>query len=332
MKIAFLGNFSVDYCSEVHYLKTLRKLGHEVITIQEGADSIMGELLEKELLDCDIFFWVHTHGWKTQGLGYALDKIKGMGIPVVGYHLDLWMGIERQKDLENDSYWKWMDYFFSVDQLMVNYLNSKEDMPKAFFLRAGVFEDECYIAEKKAEYKHDVIFVGSRGYHKEWPYREKLISWLETTYGKRFAHYGGGGLPTKRGSELNALYASAKIIIGDTLCKNFDYPYYLSDRIFETTGRGGFIIHPYITGIEMSFKLGDKDDSGLHYLKDTREIATYKFNNFDYLKYQIDYFLKNEEEREWIRLRGHERTKRDHTYTNRLTEILNIVQNEKESK
>ena len=327
MRIAFLGNFTVPYCSEVHYLKTLTKLGHDVVPLQE-TQTTASDLVKVLDSGIDMFFWVHTHGWVTPQIEDFLTMLKVRGIPSVGYHLDLWLGIQREKDLETDPYWK-IQYFFSVDKLMVDLLNSREDMPKAFFLRAGVFEDECFLGKKREEFTHDVIFVGSRGYHPEWPYRPRLIKWLEKTYGDRFAQYGGGGLGTVRGNDLNDLYASAKIVVGDTLCKGYEYPEYLSDRIFETTGRGGFMIHPYITGIENCFKIGSKLPGGRAIKPDTQEIAVYKFRDFTYLKYLIDYFLKNEDEREAIRLKGHERTKSEHTYTNRLKEIIQTIENEK---
>jgi hypothetical protein len=224
------------------------------------------------------------------------------------------MGIGREKDLHSDPYWG-IQYFFSVDKLMVDYLNSKDNMPKAFFLAPGVVEDECYIGDYDANLAHDIIFVGSRGYHPEWQYRPQLIEWLESTYGNRFAQYGGGGKGTIRGKKLNDLYHSSKIVIGDTLCKNFDYPYYLSDRIFETTGRGGFIIHPYIKGIEEHFKIPE-------------EIVTYQFGNFGQLKETIDYYLQQDNERQEIQQKGFERTKKTNTYTQRLSKLIETIQNE----
>jgi Glycosyl transferases group 1 len=313
--IAFLGNFGVDYCSEVHYKKTLEAMGYKVIPLQESKATYID--ITRVLPESDMFFWVHTHGWNTPKIEEALKVCRDLKIPSVGYHLDLWLGIQREKDLETDPYWK-IDYFFSVDQLMVDLLNSKPEMPKAFFLPAGVFGPECYLGEKKEQYAHDVIFVGSRGYHPEWPYRAELITWLEATYGSRFAQYGGGGRGTIRGEELNNLYASAKVVVGDTLCKGFLYPEYLSDRIFETTGRGGFLIHPFISGMERHFCL----------VGDSKEVVPYEFNNFENLKYSIDYYIQNNDEREAIRLRGHERTKKDHTYTSRLKYLIETIENE----
>lgn len=320
MKILFIGNFDVDYCTEVHHKKTFEKLGHEVITVQENR-ATFNEIMSK-IDGIDMLFHTHTHGWIIDRIAEVYSYCKERNIPTVGYHLDLWLGIEREKDLESDPYWN-IEYFFSVDKLMVDLLNKDPRKPKAFFLPAGVFEDECVMYPKSTtEYKHDIIFVGSKGYHSEWPYRFHLITWLEATYGNRFAQYGGGGLGTIRGKELNQLYSDSKIVIGDTLCKDFIYPEYLSDRIFETTGRGGFIIHPFISGIEKHFEIeGEK-----------KEIAVYEFNNFDNLRENIDYYLEADIEREAIRHRGHKKTKKDHTYTQRIKQILKVIENDRKKR
>ena len=160
----------------------------------------------------------------------------------------------------------------------------------------------------------DVIFVGSRGYHPEWSYRPKLIDWLRATYGERFKHFGGDGLGVVREEKLNQLYADSKVAVGDSLCINFDYPYYWSDRVYETLGRGGFMIHPYIQG------MGDHFENGKH-------LVFYDFNNFEQLKGLIDYYLEHPEEREAIRLAGHEHVKANHTYKNRWQHIIEVVTN-----
>ncbi|NCX18210.1 MAG: glycosyltransferase family 1 protein [Acidimicrobiia bacterium] len=96
-------------------------------------------------------------------------------------------------------------------------------------------------------------------------------------------------MPGLRGHELNVLYSSAKIVIGDTLCKNFNYPWYFSDRLTEVPCRGGFMIFPYIRGLEMMYDIG-------------REIVTYKYDDFEALKFKIDYYLAHEKEREEIQV------------------------------
>lgn len=321
MKIAFVGNHKVDFSSETHHAKTLEAMGHTVVRMQEGV--IYSETIYREALKCDMLIFIHTHGVVTRG-AYSIARVfqllKNAGVPTVTYHLDLWLGIGREKDLHTDPFYKSIEYFFTVDKLMADWFNANTEV-KGVYLPAAVYDKECYIHPEplykgndanSKDLLNDVVFVGSKGYHPEWQYRPILIDTLRGHYEDRFHHIGRDGEGSVRGDELNRLYASSKVAVGDTLCKGFDYPYYLSDRIFETTGRGGFIIHPYIKGIEDLFEIG-------------KEIVTYEFNNFDDLFTKIDYYLEHPEEREKIRLAGHERTKKDHTYRNRWEFILKEV-------
>lgn len=319
LRIVFLGNFGVDYSSENHHKRSLEDLGHEVVALQEGTTG--AEHIQHCALGADLFIWVHTHGWPTPtshhgalNMVSVLQRLKRVGVPTVTYHLDLWLGLDRQKDLEQDEFYKHIGHFFTVDKLMADWFNANTEV-KGHYLAAGAFGEECYRVEPSQQSTgNDVIFVGSRGYHPEWPYRPQLVDWLKDTYEDKFGHYSGEveALGLRRGASLNQLYADSKIAIGDTLCINFDYPYYFSDRVFETTGRGGFIIHPYIRGLE-------------DYFVNNKEIVFYKFGDFEQLKQLIDYYLTHDEEREAIRKAGFERTKKDHTYKNRWETIIKKV-------
>ena len=310
-RITFLGNFEVPYSSENHHAASLESIGHTVIKLQER--KVKAKVIYREALDSDLFIWVHTHGWQTPGsidMIDVLNELKKHNIPTMTYHLDLWFGINRQKDLENDGFYKSIGHFFTVDKLMADWFN-KNTKVKGHFMPPGVYDKECYIHpdKNKKYYDHDVIFVGSKRYHHEYPFRPQLIDFLRDTYKDRFCHVGGDGdTGTVRGDALNRIYARSKIAVGDTLNLNFNYPYYTSDRLFESTGRGGFTIYPRIEGLDKYFN----DD----------EIVWYEHGNLDDLKQKIDYYIENNEEREAIRLRGHERTKNEHTYVHRWTEIL----------
>jgi spore maturation protein CgeB len=74
-------------------------------------------------------------------------------------------------------------------------------------------------------------------------------------------------------------------------------------------GRGGFIIHPYVSGMEKEFT-------------DREHLVFYEYKNFKQLKELIDYYLKHDDERESIRLAGHELVKNNYTYKNRWNYIL----------
>lgn len=311
MKISFLGNHQVSYSTEQDWVWTYRHLGHEVLEFQENM-STTDEIWEQSQ-NCDIFHYVHTHGWQTPGsfpIAELIQRFKDKGIVTIGYHLDYWRGLEREKDVGTHPWWT-LDYIFTADGGSNDWYRSKGI--NHHYVKAGVVERDCYIGNYREEFACDVAFVGSYHYHPEWPYRARLIDWLQETYGDRFRRYAGDTeWGTIRGSALNDLYASVKVVVGDTLCLGFDHPDYFSDRLFETTGRGGTLIFPYIDGLHDCFE-------------PIKELANYKFENFGDLREKIDYLLANPFKAESMKLSGHERTKRDHTYTQRAKEIFEIL-------
>lgn len=307
-KIAYVGNFSQRHCTEVHIARTLEQLGHSVTEIQE--DERHYKNLPDFVKGHDLFLFTRT--WNNLVTLDHLAEFRKLGIPSISYHLDLYVGLQREDGLDKDPFWK-TDFVFSPD----GDPNSAEVFGRKkinhYWMKPGVVRDECYLSNNYMDFRNDIIFVGGGATygHPEWPYRKNLVTWLEKHYGRKYKKFGH---PEKivRNEDLNSLYAESKITIGDSLCLGFNHEKYWSDRICETTGRGGFIIHPYIKGLEECYE-------------NEEEVVFYQFGNFKQLKEKIDYYLKNENEREAIRIAGHERTKRDHTYHNRLTEMLEIV-------
>lgn len=313
MIITFCGNFTVGYSSESQHAKTLESLGHQVIRLQEGEAT--GEEILEDSRQSDVLIFIHTHGWFTPGmpLGEVLRILKQEGTPTLTYHLDLWKGLHREQDLEDDPFYKQIGHFFATDKLMADWFNDQTEV-EGHYLPAGVFHEEATMLEQNPGWVKDVAFVGSRGYHPEWPYRPLLIDWLKETYGDRFGHYSGEqeAIGLKRGLELNQLFADTKVVVGDSLCIGFDYPWYWSDRVYETLGRGGFLIMPYIQGMEQEFE-------------DGKHLVNYEYGDFKQLKYLIDYYLDNPKEREAIRRAGHEQVKNNYTYLHRWKVILDEI-------
>ncbi len=191
-------------------------LGHQVTPLQENVTSNEEAIALIKDVQPDIVFYSHSHGWPI--LDGMLDWCTENGIPTAAYHLDLFMGLEDDRRIRaNYGYWK-VQNFYTVDKLMADTLNEDPALPRGIFLPPGVVATGAYLGEPYSGLTEDVIFVGSRGYHINWPWRPQLIDWLAATYGTKFSHYGGDGVKLVRNSELNRLLASTKIVVGDSLC------------------------------------------------------------------------------------------------------------------
>lgn len=306
MRIAYVGNFRPIHSTENHIAKTLEEMGHEVSRLQEdNPPHVVPPGVE-------LFLWTRT--WPGFVSNDMLNDLRYRNIPTASYHLDLYIGLGREGTLEKDPFWH-TDYVFTPDgdpnsaKIFKRYNINHHWMP------AAVYKKECKKGTFQQKFACDVAFVGTVwNYHPEWPYRSQLVDFLQREYGLRFRHYGQKGRPGVRNQDLNDLFASAKIIIGDSLCKNFTHEKYWSDRIYETTGRGGFIVHPNIRGLETQFQI-------------PAELVVYQFGEFEQLKGIIDFYLNNPEIREFVRVKAMKRTRRDHTYNNRMEEMLDVITN-----
>lgn len=310
MKIIYVGNFTQPHCTEVHIARTLENMGHQVTRVQE--DPKNKRTLISTARGHDMFLFTRT--WSNLVTLDHLRQLKDMGIPTVSYHLDLYVGLQRGAGIDTDPFWR-TEYVFSPDGDPASQAYFEERGINHHYLKPGVFLEECVRAEPNhdPELSGDVIFVGGglEYNHPEWPYRHQLVQWLMDNYPTQYKKF-GHPQRTVRNAELNILYANSKIVIGDSLCLNFNHPYYWSDRVYETIGRGGFIIHPFIEGMQEEFTDGEN-------------IAFYKFNDWDGLRRQIDYYLSNDAERNRIRDNGFEFVKNHATYNNRLEEVLSVV-------
>jgi SAM-dependent methyltransferase len=311
VKIAYVGNFSGGpHTTENHLAWTLEDMGHEVIRWQENAydPTLLDDLIEKT--EFDLFLFTRTWGHTVKL--HHLDQLRAKGTPSASYHLDLYVGLQRESGLASDAFWR-TDFVFTPDgSPEADEVFFRQNI-KHHYIKPGVYKAECQPGNFRSELAQDVVFVGGGAtyMHPEWPYRRELIAWLGQTYGARFGKYGHPE-PTMRNQDLNDLYASAKVVVGDSLCLGFTRPYYWSDRVYETIGRGGFIIHPRIAGMEEEFIDGEN-------------IVFYEFNDWTGLKQKIDYYLEHGEARERVRKAGQEFVREHATYHDRLSQALQII-------
>jgi hypothetical protein len=229
-----------------------------------------------------------------------INRVRDRGVKSFSYHLDLYFGLNlldrRDERTGQHPSWK-VDHFFSTDG--AHEAEYKARGVNHHYLPPGVVEYGCFKGDFKAEYASEIGFVGSIGYHPEYPWRADMVRQLRDHYGKRFRTYAG-----MREKALNDVYASIKVVVGDHCFAGM--PRYWSDRLPETCGRGGFLLYPRTEGM-------------------TIPTATYNPQDFADLVAKIDYYLAHEDERVAIRDAAFEHVKANDTYTNRLSEVLQVM-------
>jgi len=302
IRIAVLGNFRPEHSTENDLAWTLTDMGHRVIKFQEDEDSTEDILTGAST--CNLFLYIHTHGWVTPGrmtVDELITRLSAEAIPTASFHLDRYWGLnalDRREDrIGEHPFWR-TDRVFTADG--GNQQRFADRGVAHSWLAPGVVRRDCYRGVSREDLEIDVGFVGAEGYHSEYQFRGQLIEFLRAAYGSRFRIFTG-----YRGRDLNDLYASIRVVVGDSCFGGSDY--YWSDRVPETLGRGGFLLHPTCRGLQIpglvTFTPGD-----LHELQDL-----------------IDYYLAHDSEREHLRCAAHHWVCEHETYNNRMTTLLRTV-------
>ena len=79
-------------------------------------------------------------------------------------------------------------------------------------------------------------------YHREWPQRQQLIKWAQRTYGIQLPALAGSGNPAIRGRDLQDLYASIDVVLGDSCLAGSAVPVLVRPHTGNT--RAGRVPHP----------------------------------------------------------------------------------------
>lgn len=265
MIVAYIGNFGPEHSTENHVARAFTTLGHTVYKYQED----------------DPLSWTRLRRWATRGWprsspheapGVVLrtrtwerddfrahetvEALKAAGIPTIAFHLDRWFGLRREHEVAEQAMFR-CDLVVTADgghdaefaALGVNHV----------WLPPAVSERECLRGTENPRHDLDgkIVFVGSTGgYHDEWPWRMELIEWLRATFGDRFVEVPGPGKPAIRGQGLVDIYAANAVFVGDS-CLAGGATRYWSDRIPETLGRRGLLVHPNVEGLDEHFTPGE---------------------------------------------------------------------------
>lgn len=175
-----------------------------------------------------------------------------------------------------------------------------------------------------SEYEFDISFVGGAHHVRKWIVKELGRQGLQVHC---FGHgWRNGPVSNDR---MRQIFRNSKINLNLSNSNSLDIRFLMSSlkgfyngmtsqktapqikaRNFEIPYCGGFQMTDYVAGIEDFFQIGNE----LICYKDVNEAALL-----------IDYFLKYENEREFIRKRCIQRVRTEHTYKNRLDAILSEI-------
>lgn len=307
MHVTYFGNFRPPHSTENHVMQALEALGDEVDARQENDLEAWGPVP-----DSDLVLWTRTWDLPDFPQRTMLDACAARGIPTVGFHLDRWWGLDRQHEITEHP-------FFSCS-LVITADGGHDDEWKTagvnhHWMPPAVSEFECRpgLADFDA-YGNDVTFVGSwGGYHPEWPHRAQLIAHLQEWFDEdgRLGLWPKPNQEAVRGAPLRDLYASTKVCVGDS-CLVPPIHHYWSDRIPETLGRGGFLLHPHVDGLDEYYTPGE-------------HLVCWTLGDWDELRELIEYYVSHDDERQKIADAGRDHVLAHHTYTERMRQLWRLT-------
>lgn len=247
--IVFVGNARHAWCTEVALWKSLESLGHTVVFLQEDEMDWPALPALVEQVSAHMVLWVRTWSQSLAVVSPVLDRLREMGVPSIAWHLDLFLPLDRRHQVRDEP-------FFAATSMLATPHDSDEWKSlgiRHWWSPPGVFDQETgLVGFNKRRWPHRVVFVGSGSHapypHPEWaPVRGAVIDAFQAAFGRDFGRWPKPRQPV-RGRDLQELYATAEVVLGDS-CLVGQPAMYLSDRVPETLGRGGFLIHPEVPGM-----------------------------------------------------------------------------------
>lgn len=169
-------------------------------------------------------------------------------------------------------------------------------------------DPEIFYPEFDNSLTEDILFVGStRGVYRDIIKDIMDTDFDVTVYGRGWPEFienkyvKGSFIPNE---ELHKYYSSCKILLNDhwETMKELDFP---SNRLFDALACGAFVISDKITSAETLFE---------------GNIVTY--DDVDDLNGKLKYYLNHEEERKIMAEKGRELVLNNHTFDDRVDEIL----------
>lgn len=319
LNIFYVGNFDAPHSTENHLRSALEHNGHRVIQHLERPENwapAAAHLKEAHAeWGIDFALWTSTSGYAPRGTFEQQQEYLVMAsqldIPTVGYHLDVWWGLKREHEVREKPFWR-QNVLCTADG------GHQEQWWRQgvqhYWFPPGIVDYEARVGTFREEYASDVCFVGQgHGYgHKESSHRFLLVDhlrdWAAAHPEWRVRFWPGDGKPRIDSVQLRDLYASSKVVIGDS-CMVPRFKRYWSDRIPNVTGRGAFLLHPEVVG-----------------LKDQHpDLITWPAGDWERLDEKIAYFLEDENQRVTTARDCMADTLEHHTYEVRMKQLVTLL-------
>lgn len=309
--VAYAGNFIPAHSTETHVADAFEHLGATVVRMQENEATTWRALPH---VRADLVLWTRTWSWRDH-LAAAGDALAAVTAPKVGFHLDRLWGLNREHLILGTH----PDPFFTATDLLVTADGGHDDrwadagIRHAWLPPAIARAEAERVGVRRQKYRTRLAFVGSWGeYHSEWKHRRELVLWARTRYQRSIGLWPQVRTPAVRGQDLSDLYASVDVVLGDS-CLAGGATRYWSDRIPETLGRGGFLIHPNVEGLDEHFKVGE-------------HLVTWDVGDWSDLQAKVEHYLEDGPGRAAIAEAGRAHVMAEHLYEHRAARIVDLVE------
>lgn len=328
--VLYIGNFGPEHSTENHVAQACRELGLDVVCVQENGvalphrpdvATVPWEAVAHATLSLDapIVLWTHTHdyaaGADEDRCWAMIDACHDIGVRTVSFHLDRWWGLEREHQVTEP--------FFHTDLVCTadggHDAEWRANGTNHVWMPPAVAASEAQLGTARSRHAKDVGFVGSwqqYGHAEVWPWRFEVVNAARLRYGSRFRCWPRGG-EAVRGRELADVYASVKVLLGDSCLApardGSPMTRYWSDRIPETLGRGGFLLHPEVVGLRDWFEC---------------ELPwTFPIGDTSLVHATIDRALGlSDAERRLLQRQAHEHVLDRHTYAHRMLDVIALAE------
>jgi len=207
------------------------------------------------------------------------------------------------------------DYFFSQDHVILKRLREELGLRNAFYMAHSAEPMSDPFTNR--ENKYDISFIGQYN-SQQYPNREKYLQSISNFDLNIWGTKGWAKTPLAGlyhghsvGDQRYDIYGHSKIVLDI----NWDLMPVegLSNRPFEVAGCGAMFMTDHVReDIKRAYRAGEE----VVLFKDEHE-----------LREKIQYYLKHDTEREKIARAGYSRTVAEHTYYNRIKQLIDTIEN-----